>query len=128
MDDNAAQEVLYDFGYNCYHREEFSKAEHIFRYLTICNPEEFRFWLALGLTSLCQQEYEKAYNCLSVAETKKESDVRALIYKAECLIGLNQQKAAYEEMQKLKFISEKEKSSFVQEIERVQEKVQRLVW
>jgi len=89
-----SQEELYSEGYHFYEKGDYAKALPFFKYLTVTEPFEERYWRGLGATLQMNKNYEDALLAWSMSAILKESDPLPHVFAAECLLLLENKEEA----------------------------------
>lgn len=76
--------ALYAMAYELYRNGKYEDAKGFFRFLTIANTFECRFWIGLGACYQMLKDYAGAIECYSVAAVQNPDDPYVHFYAAEC--------------------------------------------
>lgn len=118
------ENLLYEYGYDSYSQGHFQKAVAVFRFLILLNPDDARFWFALGSSLMMSGQDEglsltqQAIQAFAVAELQAPQDVRCSLFKAECLARIGNIQDAKLALQRAEsLVTDSEKSLFQNQIE-----------
>lgn len=82
-------ESAYALGYNFYGVGDWAKAETIFRFLTMMNHMEVKYWMALGAARQAKKDWKGALMVYAHVCTNLDSrEVKASLHAAECYLRL----------------------------------------
>lgn len=76
--------ALYSMAYQLYRNGKYADAKDFFRFLTIANTHDRRFWKGLGACYQMLKDYPAAIECYSVAAIQNPNDPYVHFYAAEC--------------------------------------------
>ena len=86
--DDSHYEAIYSAGYAQYNAGRYDQAEHVFQFLTINNPYDRRFPMALGSVKQVKGNYADAIGYYGMASVLDMMDPVPLFHCAECLAAL----------------------------------------
>ncbi len=89
-------EAIYSAGYAQYNAGRYEQAEKVFQFLTINNPYDRRFPMALGSVKQVKGDYREAIGYYGMASVLDMMDPIPLFHSAECLAALGQVNDAIE--------------------------------
>lgn len=82
--------TLYSLGYYLYEHGKYSDAEHVFRFLTISEPFDRRYWMGLAGSYQMMKDYPAALECYSVAAVQDPNDPYVHLHAADCFFASGQ--------------------------------------
>ncbi len=88
--DESHYETIYAAGYAQYNAGRYDQAEKVFQFLTINNPYDRRFAMALGSVKQVKGDYREAIGYYGMASVMDMMDPVPLFHSAECLAALGQ--------------------------------------
>ena len=88
--DETHYETIYAAGYAQYNAGRYDQAEKVFQFLTINNPYDRRFAIALGSVKQVKGDYREAIDYYAMASVMDMMDPVPLFHSAECLAALGQ--------------------------------------
>lgn len=91
---DESMESLYAYGYNLYNTGKFDRAHKVFQFLSIHNPFEKKYWLALGGCRQMTKNYEGAVEAYAYASMLDTKDPTAIFHAADCMLRLNNRQGA----------------------------------
>lgn len=94
--DETHYETIYAAGHAQYTAGRYEQAEQVFKFLTIHNPYDRRFPLALGSVKQVKGEYDQAIGYYSMAMVLDMMDPVAVFHTAECMTALGRADDAVE--------------------------------
>lgn len=88
---DQAQETYY-IAYRLYHKKCYQEAGHFFRFLTLLDPMESKYWKGLGACLQMCKAYEEALSCYVCVQTLQADQPDPYVYAhtADCYFALNQ--------------------------------------
>ncbi|MBA3816248.1 MAG: SycD/LcrH family type III secretion system chaperone [Parachlamydiaceae bacterium] len=84
--------LLYTLAYHLYESGKYEDSKQIFRFLTICEPFDRRFWLGLAASYQLLKDYAEAIECYSVAAVQEPNDPYVHLHAADCFFAQSQMK------------------------------------
>jgi len=84
--------LLYTLAYHLYESGKYEDSKQIFRFLTICEPLDRRFWLGLAACYQLLKDYSGAIECYSVAAVQEPNDPSVHLHAADCFFAQGQTK------------------------------------
>ncbi|MEW4561515.1 SycD/LcrH family type III secretion system chaperone [Bremerella sp. JC770] len=121
--DQQYLEALYAFGYDLQKRDQYSRAERVFRYLCFLNHYDSKLWIALGFCCERQKQHKKALEAYMVASLVDVKNPIPVLRSAECLILLDELSLARRSAELAAKLS-RGKSEYQQRFERSQRLIQ----
>jgi len=88
-------ETVYFQAHRMYKYNRFADAERLFLLLTMIDPDDQRFWLALGLARQKQQNYGEALDAYTSAATHGSTDPWIALHSAECYLKVERYESAW---------------------------------
>lgn len=82
--------LLYTLAYHLYENGKYIDSQRIFRFLTICEPFNRRYWMGLGGSYQMLKNYAGALECYSVAAVQEPNDPYVHLYAADCFFAQGQ--------------------------------------
>lgn len=82
--------LLYTLAYHLYENGKYIDSQRIFRFLTICEPFDRRYWMGLAASYLLLKNYAGALECYSVAAVQGPHDPYVHLYAADCFFAQGQ--------------------------------------
>lgn len=82
--------LLYTLAYHLYENGKCVDSKRIFRFLTICEPFDRRYWMGLAASYLLLKDYSGALECYSVAAVQEPNDPYVHLYAADCFFAQGQ--------------------------------------
>lgn len=83
-------EALYAFAYGFYENGIYDKAVHFFRFLTLMQMNNKKYWMGLGASYHMLKDYECALQCYGYAAFLDENDPYVHLHAAECFFALDE--------------------------------------
>jgi len=77
-------EELYAMAFELYKNGKYEDAKAFFRFLTLADPFERKFWMGIAACNQLLKDYQEAINCYSAAALQDPSDPYAHWYAADC--------------------------------------------
>jgi type III secretion system low calcium response chaperone LcrH/SycD len=78
---------LYAYAYHLYQNGKYDKAQSFFRFLTLLNISEPKFWMGLGAADQMLQNYSAAIESYKMAKALNETNPYAYFVIADCYIA-----------------------------------------
>lgn len=82
--------LLYTLAYHLYDNGKYPDSKRIFRFLTICEPFDRRYWMGLAASYLLLKDYAAAAECYSVAAVQDPNDPFVHLHAADCFFAQGQ--------------------------------------
>lgn len=82
--------TLYTLAYELYNNGKYEDAKQFFRFLTIGNAFDRRFWIGLAASYQMLKDYQAAIECYSVAAIQEPNDPYIHWYAATCFFNSSQ--------------------------------------
>lgn len=82
--------LMYTLAYHLYENGKYLDSKRIFRFLTICEPFDRRYWMGLAASYLLLKDYAGALECYSVAAVQEPNDPYVHLHAADCFFALGQ--------------------------------------
>jgi type III secretion system low calcium response chaperone LcrH/SycD len=95
-------EALYGIAYELYRNGKYQEAQDVFRFLTLANSFERKYWIGLAACHQMQKHYTDAIECYSIAAIQDPSDPYAHLHAAECFFHLGNHAKALEALESAK--------------------------
>jgi len=76
--------VLHEMAYVRYQAGKYLEASHLYRFLTLVNPIDARFWFGLASSLYVLREYREALQCFQLASIYNEDHETARAMQKEC--------------------------------------------
>jgi type III secretion system low calcium response chaperone LcrH/SycD len=86
--EKSEMELLYFEAYQAYQKDLFQEALELFRWLTILNPFEKKYWLGLGASQQLKTSYEPALKAYAIAYLLDCYDPFPHFHAFECYLAL----------------------------------------
>lgn len=82
----------YYMAYQLYQKQHYREAVHFFRYLTLIDATETKYWIGLGASLQMQKEYQRALESYVCAQALHgdQPDPYLYLHAADCYFALNQ--------------------------------------
>ena len=87
-------ERFYAFAFELYRNGKYLEAKQFFRFLTMLNGLERKFWMALGACHQMLKEFQPALDCYSIAAVQYPDDPAVHQYAADCFFALGEKERA----------------------------------
>lgn len=84
--------LMYSSAYHLYGHGKYIDSKRLFRFLTICEPFDRRYWMGLAASLLQIKDYKGSLECYSVAAIQDPDDPYVHLYAADCLFALKKVK------------------------------------
>jgi type III secretion system low calcium response chaperone LcrH/SycD len=78
---------LYAYAYHLYQNGKYEKSQSFFRFLTLLNIKEPKFWMGLGASDQMLQNYNAAIESYNIALRLNEANPYAYFVIADCYIA-----------------------------------------
>lgn len=93
---NEEMEAIYAMGVNFYKAGNYEDAEKVFKFLTMYDHLNSRYWTAMGSLRQVQRKFAEAVEAYRFASFLDLENPKPMYYAAECLLALGQKPAALE--------------------------------
>ncbi|MGM0440639.1 MAG: SycD/LcrH family type III secretion system chaperone [Chlamydiota bacterium] len=107
-----AQESLYSIAYHCYQNHKIKDALVIFRFLTLLEPLEKKYWMGLAASRQVNKEYQSALSAYIFTALLDDKDPLPVFYAAECHKVLGQDDNALEALEESEKCARKNKEHY----------------
>lgn len=84
-DDSIA--VLYSLAYHLYENGKYFDSKQVFRFLSLSDPFDRRYWMGLGASYQMLKDFKEALECYSVAAVQEPNDPYVHLHAADCLFA-----------------------------------------
>lgn len=78
------QNFLYSFAYSFYQNGKFKEAASYFRFLTLVDLHQYKYWLGLGAAKQMLKDFDQAIKAYKTAMVLKETDPYTYFLLADC--------------------------------------------
>lgn len=89
-------EALYGTAFELYRNGKYEDAADVFRFLTLSNSFERKYWIGLAACHQMNKHYAEAIECYSIAAIQDPTDPYAHLHAAECFFHMGQKTKAKE--------------------------------
>jgi secretion system chaperone SscA len=93
---SASETLLHQLAVASYDQGNYEKATGFFRFLTLSQPHDSRYWFGLGSSLLLSGNVDEALQPFQIASIYNDKDPKPFAYKAECLARLGRLEEAHE--------------------------------
>lgn len=84
---NDAISTLYSLAYYLYENGKYTDSKQVFRFLSVMDPFDKRYWMGLGACYQMLKDYKGALECYSVAAIQEPNDPYVHLYAADCFFA-----------------------------------------
>lgn len=81
---HETEEAMYSMAYQYYRNGKYEEAKNFFKFLTLSNPFERKYWMGLGAANHMLKIYQNAIECYSIAAVQDPNEPTAHWHAAEC--------------------------------------------
>lgn len=99
--------TLYAIAYDLYEKGKTVDSKQIFRFLTLLDPFDRRYWMGLAASYQVLKDYQTALETYSIAAIQEPNDPYVHLYAADCLFALGQNKKAVQTLESAITVAEK---------------------
>lgn len=92
---NETLEAFYYTAHTNYKQGKYEDATAIFRYLTVMDTRNRKFWMGYGSSLQMLKEYQRAIEAYEIAAALEPGDPHVHLQAADCLFGLRSFKEAF---------------------------------
>lgn len=85
-----ALSTLYSLAFHLYQNGKHHDSKQVFRFLTLSDPLERRYWMGLASSYQMLKDYRSALECYSIAAVQDPNDPYVHLHAADCLFATGQ--------------------------------------
>ncbi|NGX43592.1 MAG: Chaperone protein IpgC [Chlamydiae bacterium] len=100
-----AIEAVYAFGYGFYENGKYESAMHFFRFLTLADSQNRKYWMGLGAAYQMLKDHERALQSYGYAALLNENEPTAHFHAAECFFALKNREQGNEALTSAKTVA-----------------------